>query len=370
MAYSEQVLRRARARLEQAKQERERENAAHRQEAYERYPRLKEIDRELQLTMAQLMATALRHGEDPTQAIAQIRDRNLALQRERDWILEAGDFEEGFLDDAPVCAKCGGTGYEGNQMCSCLRELCRQEQKKELTSLLGSGRESFDTFHLDVYSDVYDDTLGTSPRKLMQSNFNICRRYAQNFTPQSGNLLFSGATGLGKTFMSACIARQVADRGFSVVYETAIRMFADFEAEKFGGEEGQLVCDVRGVLVERLKHQRIGKGTGCVEQTVGDGQADGKPTFSILAVGVLLTARAKIIVLLGLHNAETDDADADQRNGSKYGQGVVHVQRGQTARCNAQHGYKRARGIADGRRNGKLDVAQTDITQRHGDNIE
>lgn len=250
MAYSEQVLRRARMRLEQAKQERERENAAHRQEAYERYPRLKEIDRELQLTMAQLMATALRHGEDPTQAIAQIRDRNLALQRERDWILEAGDFEEGFLDDAPVCAKCGGTGYEGNQMCSCLRELCRQEQKKELTSLLGSGRESFDTFRLDVYSDVYDDTLGTSPRKLMQSNFNICRRYAQNFTPQSGNLLFSGATGLGKTFLSACIARQVADRGFSVVYETAIRMFADFEAEKFGGEEQRglthkyLACDL------------------------------------------------------------------------------------------------------------------------------
>lgn len=250
MAYSEQVLRRARARLEQAKQERERENAAHRKEAYERYPRLKEIDRELQLTMAQLMATALRHGEDPTQAIAQIRDRNLALQRERDWILEAGDFEEGFLDDAPVCAKCGGTGYEGNQMCSCLRELCRQEQKKELTSLLGSGRESFDTFRLDVYSDAYDDTLGTSPRKLMQSNFNICRRYAQNFTPQSGNLLFSGATGLGKTFLSACIARQVADRGFSVVYETAIRMFADFEAEKFGGEEQRglthkyLACDL------------------------------------------------------------------------------------------------------------------------------
>lgn len=250
MAYSEQVLRRARVRLEQAKQERERENAAHRKEAYERYPRLKEIDRELQLTMAQLMATALRHGEDPTQAIAQIRDRNLALQRERDWILEAGDFEEGFLDDAPVCAKCGGTGYEGNQMCSCLRELCRQEQKKELTSLLGSGRESFDTFRLDVYSDVYDDTLGTSPRKLMQSNFNICRRYAQNFTPQSGNLLFSGATGLGKTFLSACIARQVADRGFSVVYETAIRMFADFEDEKFGGEEQRglthkyLACDL------------------------------------------------------------------------------------------------------------------------------
>lgn len=250
MGYSEQVLRRARERLEQAKQERERENEAHRREAYARYPRLQEIDRELQMTMAQLMAATLRRGEDPTEAIGQIREKNLALQREREWILEAGDFEDGYLDDAPICAKCGGTGYEGNQMCSCLRELCRQEQKKELTSLLGSGRESFESFRLDVYSDLYDEKLGVSPRKLMQSNFNICRRYAQNFTPQAGNLLFSGATGLGKTFLSACIARQVADRGYSVVYETAIRLFSDFESEKFGGEEQRglsrkyLACDL------------------------------------------------------------------------------------------------------------------------------
>ncbi|MBQ3356939.1 MAG: ATP-binding protein [Oscillospiraceae bacterium] len=235
MAYSEQVLRRARERLEQAKAEQERENDAHRKDAYARYPRLEEIDRELRLTMTQLMASALRQGEDPSQAIAQIRDRNLALQREREWILEAGEFEEGYLDDAPVCTKCGGLGYVGSQMCSCLRELCRQEQKKELTSLLGSGRETFDSFRLDVYPDAYDPKLGASPRQLMKSNFNICRRYAQSFGPGSGSLLFSGATGLGKTFLSACIARQVADRGYSVVYETAIRLFSDFEAEKFGG---------------------------------------------------------------------------------------------------------------------------------------
>lgn len=237
MAYSEQVLRRARVRLEQAKAEREREYAAHLKDAYTRYPRLAEIDRELQMTMAQLMAAAFRHGQDPTQAIARIRDKNLALQQEREWIIEAGEFEEGYLDETPVCAKCGGSGYVGAQMCSCLRELCRQEQKKELTSLLGSGRETFDTFRLDVYPDAYDPKLGASPRQLMKSNFNICRKYAQTFGPGSGSLLFSGATGLGKTFLSACIARQVADRGCSVVYETAIRLFADFEAEKFGAPQ-------------------------------------------------------------------------------------------------------------------------------------
>ena len=237
MAYSEQVLRRARERLEQAKAEAQREYEARLKDAYTRFPRLQEIDRELQMTMAQLVTAALRHGEDPSQAIARIREKNLALQREREWLLEAGEFEEGYLENTPVCAKCGGSGYVGSQMCSCLRELCRQEQKKELTSLLGTGRETFDTFRLDVYPDAYDSKLGASPRQLMKSNFNICRKYAQSFGPGSGSLLFSGATGLGKTFLSACIARQVADRGFSVVYETAIRLFSDFEAEKFGASQ-------------------------------------------------------------------------------------------------------------------------------------
>ena len=208
MAYSEQVLHRARARLEQAKAEREQENAAHRADAYTRYPRLAEIDNELRRTMAELMAAALQRGEDPSQAVAAVREKNLALQRERSWILEAGDFDDGYLDDTPVCAKCGGRGYVGAQMCSCLRELCRQEQKKELTSLLGSGRETFENFRLDLYPAEYSESVRTSPRALMQRNFNHCRKYAQNFT--------------------------VADRGYSVVYDTAIHLFSDFEAEKFG----------------------------------------------------------------------------------------------------------------------------------------
>lgn len=236
MAYSAQVLRRARARLEQAKLERERENEAHRAAAYERYPRLREIDRELQQSMAELAIAFLK--KDSEEALGAIRTRNQTLQAERNWILEAGEFEDGYLDDTPVCTRCGGTGYDGSQMCSCLRELCRQEQKKELTSLLGSGRESFDTFRLDVYSDAYDPKLGTSPRELMRSNLNICKKYAAGFSAASGSLLFSGATGLGKTFLSACIARQIADRGFSVMYETAIRLFGDFETEKFGAQGG------------------------------------------------------------------------------------------------------------------------------------
>ncbi len=236
MAYSEDILRRARQRLEQSRLAQQRENEARRRMAYERYPRLAQIDRELRRTMTQLMATALRTGEDPAAAVEKIRDKNLALQQERDWIIEAGDFEEGWLEDSPVCKTCGGSGYVGAKMCSCLHELCRQEQRLALAALLGSGGESFDSFRMDVYPDTYDADLGTTPRRLMQSNLRLCEKYAKSFTPASGSLLFSGATGLGKTFLSACIAGVVIDRGYGIIYDTASHLFADFETAKFGAE--------------------------------------------------------------------------------------------------------------------------------------
>ena len=58
-------------------------------------------------------------------------------------------------------------------------------------------------------------------------------RFARDFRPGAQNLLLFGDPGLGKTFLSACIARVVSEDGFSVVYDTAGHIFAQFEASKF-----------------------------------------------------------------------------------------------------------------------------------------
>lgn len=232
MAYSETVLQRARLRLSQAKTEREQENTRHLLDAYKRYPRLQEIDRQLSATVAQAVAASFRRNEDPTSAIKALKEQNLALQQERAKYVALLDV--GYLDDGPICAKCGGTGYIGAQMCECLHELCRQEQKKELTSLLSVGNARFENFRLDVYPDLFSEEFGCSPRQMMQLIFKRCRNYSLSFTPESGNMLFTGNPGLGKTFLSACIARTVADLGASVVYDTAIHVFSEFENAKFG----------------------------------------------------------------------------------------------------------------------------------------
>ena len=235
MAYSKEVVQRARARLAQAKEDRESENRQHLAEAYDRVPRLRQIDILLRRTMAMAAQAVFASGGDVQAAMAEAKAQNQALQQERAWLIDA-NFEEGFLDETPICDRCGGTGYMGSTMCECLAELCRQEQKKELT-LLSGGKESFNQFRLDYYPDRVDPKRGVSPRAIMERNLRTCRTYTATFSQNSGNLLFNGSTGLGKTFLSACIARGVADKGFSVIYETATHLFNKLEQAKFNPTE-------------------------------------------------------------------------------------------------------------------------------------
>ena len=234
MSYDPNVLRRAVERLEEERRARSDRRARLRMEAYTRQPRLEKLDRELQGTMSQLMAAALRRGENPTQAIQAIKARNLDIQKEREVLLGAIGLPGDALDDKPACPHCGDSGWRGANMCPCLKALCTQEQIKELSKLLELGGQSFDTFRLDYYSPTPWPGRGDSPRKNMELVYEVCLNYAQKFGRfPIKNLFLSGAPGLGKTFLSACIARTVSEGGHSVVYDTAGNIFAQFEARKF-----------------------------------------------------------------------------------------------------------------------------------------
>ena len=281
MAYSTEVVKRARARLAQAKEDRESENRQHLALAYAKVPRIRQIDMELRRTMAQAAQAAFLKGSDGREQLEAVRLQNLKLQQERN-MLAREYFEEGFLDDSPVCGSCGGSGYVGSHMCECLRELCRQEQKKEISILSGS-KESFSQFRLEYYPDRYDAKLGGNPRVIMEKNLNTCRRYATTFTPNAGNLLFVGGTGLGKTFLSASIARVVADRGYSVVYETSSRLFAKLEKAKFNPteetrKEADKLMDCDLLIVDDLGTEMPGQFvTAAFYSLLNDRMLEGKP---------------------------------------------------------------------------------------------
>ena len=235
MPYSNEIVRKARAELASRKADHESRTTARLFEAYAKVPRIKEIDGLLRKSMAAAAQAAFVKGEDAKVAMEAVKQANLALQAEKKSLIEA-HFGPGWLDETPICPKCGGSGYIGTFMCSCLRDLCRQEQEKEVALLADPGQH-FGAFRLDFYSDRPDPKTGISPRAIMSRGFDICREYAQNFSLASGNLLFNGGTGLGKTFLSACIAREVAANGYSVAYETASHLFAKLEKHRFHPDE-------------------------------------------------------------------------------------------------------------------------------------
>lgn len=283
MAYSAEVVRRARARLAQEKEARESENRQHLAIAYEQVPRIREIDRQLRVTMAKAAQAAFLAGTDGREAMDKIREENKGLQQEREALAKAY-FEEGFLDETPICPICGGSGYIGTQMCECLSELCRQEQKREVSILSGS-QDSFSHFDLNLYSDRIDPKYGISPRSLMEKNLRECRTYAMFFSEKSENLLFFGNTGLGKTFLSACIARVVAERGYAVAYESASQFFskmerARFERDEASRQETESAMEADLFILDDLGTEMPGQFTNvALYNLVNDRLLSGKPTI-------------------------------------------------------------------------------------------
>lgn len=249
MPYDGKILRRASARYDEDKQRRAELFRARQRACYAKEPRLEAIDRELSHTMAKIIASGFRRGADPRSAIAALREENLALQRERGELLVSLGFAADYLNPEPNCSTCGDTGWVGSELCSCLRAYYVREQNAELSRMLDLAGQSFETFNFDYYSRQRALDQNLSPYQRMEKNFDACRDYAYEFSPRSGNLLLSGDPGLGKTFLSASIARVVSDAGHSVVYDTASHVFSRFESQKFDrGDDDEAEDDVRRYL--------------------------------------------------------------------------------------------------------------------------
>lgn len=202
--------------------------------AYRRVPELRRIDGALAGLVGQMADAAMGEGRAP----AAIRDESMTLLSRRAELLVENGWPMDWLDGAWDCPQCRDTGYVLGRTCDCLRKLYDREQAKDLSALLQLGSESFETFDLSFYDDrTADPKTGLTPREQMGKVFALCRRYAERFGENSVNLLFHGSTGLGKTFLSGCIAHVVSQKGFSVVYETTVAALSAYEEQKFHGSE-------------------------------------------------------------------------------------------------------------------------------------
>ena len=213
----------------EAKKEALRENkAAHDAKtaaAYKAEPRLSEIDRALSAIGARI-AFATLSGKDVTV----IKGQSEALSLEKQALLD----KHGVRDIKYDCPLCSDTGYVNGKICDCIKHLVAELIAEEMSEEMPLDSSRFDNFDLKYYPDKA--TVDGNPRGRMAKILNICREYASNFDPKtSGNLLFMGGAGLGKTHLTLAMVGEITRNGFVPVYGSAENLFSQIEKEKFTG---------------------------------------------------------------------------------------------------------------------------------------
>ncbi len=290
MALDGKLLARARTRLAERKEANAALRERHEAEVYAAAPEIRRIDAELRGLLGTLLDVT-GSGGDVAAALKDVERRSAELCADKARALEARGYPGTYLDEIVTCPACRDSGYrEDGTICGCLLGLYEEEKARELSAVLRAGEESFADFRLDYYTG--------EARECMELTLGVARAYAEGFGPDSTNLLLQGGTGLGKTFLSGCIARTVSAQGRSVVYETAQEAFGAFEEQKFSRD-----AETYAAATEKVK--RI---LGCSLLILDDLGTELTTSFTQSAlyniINSRLTAGRKTVISTNLTDAE------------------------------------------------------------------
>jgi DNA replication protein DnaC len=305
VSYNGKLMARARDALERFRTENAAETERRTQEVYARLPRVREIDGELRRQMVALVGLTLRHSGELQEELTRLERENLLLQGQRAELLTASGYPGDYTDPIYSCKKCRDTGMLGAEPCDCLLKLYNRELTQELGGLLRCGDESFDRFDLSLYSA---EPSPGSPRETMTFVRDTCIAYADNFGHRSTNLLFQGPPGLGKTFLSACIARAVSEKGFSVAYESAAAALGAFETARFSRDSAEGAA----------AHAKTKQYQGCDLMILDDLGTEMVTTLSVAALHQIINTR-----LLNDRKTIISTNCTDQELTAKYGAAIM-----------------------------------------------
>lgn len=205
------------------------------EEVYDRIPRLRELDQSIsELSVRQ--ARRMLDGDES--ALTALKEDLHLLFEEKKLLLTQAGYRADYLELSYTCPDCKDTGYIGKEKCHCFKKaiidyMYTQSNLQEILQ-----KENFNTFSMDYYSDSHIDPLtGRSSREAIQAAVRACQEFTQNFAKDGGNLLLYGDTGVGKTFLTHCVAKELLDQTFSVIYFTASQLFDIFAKKQFEKDE-------------------------------------------------------------------------------------------------------------------------------------
>lgn len=215
------------------------EQALRTAEVYEKIPRIKEIQNEISSMSVENMKNRLagvREGDNYTKE--QLHDIIRKLMDEKKKLMEQYGYPEDYLKPEYICQDCQDTGYIGNEKCHCLKEKITEllYSRSNLKEILK--KENFKTFNLSYYSEKNVDTVtGKNARANIKEVLEMSRHFVEYFGREFENFFIFGDTGVGKTFLTNCIAKELMDKSYSVIYMSAVHMFEILADRQFGRSE-------------------------------------------------------------------------------------------------------------------------------------
>lgn len=212
-------------------------------EVYKKVPRICEIDDEIYLLGLSNMQSILKNPENADVLNSEMKSKFKILNEEKKKLIEKNNIDAGYEEYRYECMDCGDTGYtEDGKKCKCLLQKLINEAyaKSNLGDILK--KQNFDTFSFDYYSkeNIGEDI---SPYENMKKIYNRCKKFCDDFENEEKSMLFYGSTGLGKTFLSSCIAKDLIDKGKTVIYTRATKLFNVYEDYKFGRNDDRSAID-------------------------------------------------------------------------------------------------------------------------------
>jgi len=219
-----------------------------RQEVYEKVPQVKLIEDEIS---TQAVACARRMLDGDAHARAELKRHIEDLREQKEVLLTAYGFAPDYMEMHYCCEECQDTGYVNGQKCRCfkkeqIRLLYSQSNIEEVLE-----RENFSTFSFDVYdSRTVIPQIRMTVADYMKQVYGWCREYVENFEEKGGNLIFTGSTGVGKTFLTNCIAKALIDKYQSVIYLSSNDLFDVFSKNKFHYETEEEMRDMYQYILD------------------------------------------------------------------------------------------------------------------------
>ena len=236
MAFDADLLNEIEAEYEELRQNNAIDLQNRKRAVFMKVPRLEEIDTEIKSLGLKLYKIALSGGDVKPQ-IDELRASQKKLLTVKKALLIENGYSEDELSERYSCNMCKDTGSVDAKPCTCYKKRLVEKAYEQSNLSAQLTHQSFDTFDMSLYSNEVDERYGVSPKEHIGRIISICKEFISDFDNIKMSLLFWGEPGLGKTFLSTCIAKELISTNHSVIYETAYKTFSMLEDLKFKRNE-------------------------------------------------------------------------------------------------------------------------------------